>query len=261
MMRRMLASDLAPPLVETLEVTPLLDRREELKLASQAEAGDSGARQRLVQANLRLVVQVARTYNHRGVDLTDVVQDGTVGLIEAVDRFDPSRGFRLSTLAKICIRDSIIAGLARGHLIRLPPRHSRQLGLVQRAADELRQRCGRQPTADDLAAETGIPAREIVELQTHARRPTSLETDSGSSLSDAAAADAVVVVLRRLAVRSAVAALPPRERFIVERRFGLVGEPMTLANIGRQIGLTHERVRQIQKAALERLRTMLVDVD
>jgi RNA polymerase sigma factor (sigma-70 family) len=156
MMRSMPGSDLAPALIEILEVTPLLDRREELKLASRTEAGDSGARQRLVQADLRLVVQVARKYNHRGVELTDVVPDGTVGLIEAVDRFDASRGFRLSTLATICIRDSIIDGFARGHFIRLPPRHSRQLGLVRRTADELRQRCSRQPTADELAAETGI---------------------------------------------------------------------------------------------------------
>jgi RNA polymerase sigma factor (sigma-70 family) len=255
-----LESALDKAFVERVEAVRLLTPQQEHILATRARRGDADARRRLIEANLRLVLRIALRQRYRGVELNDLVQDGATGLIQAVDRFDDRRGFRFSTLATIVIRSAIYDALERGHLIRLPPSRVRQLRRMRTKEDELRHWLGRTPSDGELAHATDLTADDVATLRAAAARPASLDELPGTRLADDRGVDQVVAAAVRADVRCAVSRLPPRERFVIERRFGLVGEQTTLAEVGQELGLTHERVRQIEASALEQLREVLKDI-
>jgi RNA polymerase primary sigma factor len=249
------------PLIEgferRLKQVQLLSPHQEWILASRARGGDGDARRQLVEANLRLVLRLALRHRYRGVDFLDLVQEGAAGLIDAVDRFDHRRGLRFSTLATIVINGAMCNGLERGHLIRLPPAEVRRLRRLRKTEDELRQVLGRTPHDDELAAELDLPSNDVASLRARGTRPASLDELPLAAVADDCPLEQAEAAAIRVDVRRAVASLSPRERIVIERRFGLVGERTTLAAIGRDLGVTYERVRQIEAKALDQLKEVL----
>jgi RNA polymerase primary sigma factor len=240
-----------------LQQVRLLSPHEEWILASRVRDGDSEARRQLVEANLRLVLRLALRHRYRGVDFLDLVQEGAIGLIDAVDLFDHRRGLRFSTLATVVINGAICKGLDRGHLVRLPAAEVRRLRRLRKAEDQLRQALGRMPHDDELAADLDLPAHHVASLRGSATRPASLDELPLAAVVDDCALEQAEASAIRVDVRRAVASLAPRERIVIERRFGLVGDRATLAAVGRDLGVTYERVRQIEAKALEHLKQVL----
>lgn len=227
----------------------------------------AAARQRFIESNLRLVVSVARTYAGRGVPILDLVQEGNIGLMRAVDRFDYRRGFRFSTYATWWIRQAISRAVADGsRLIRLPPHAVETVSRLQRSVRQLAQQHGRQPTVEELAEEMDIPSEQVQQLIRLSLEPLSMERPVGeeedSQLADfvedhfsPSPADASARLLLRDQVRQALSLLSPREQRVLALRYGLEGgRSYSLAEIGRQFGITRERVRQIEARALRKLR-------
>jgi RNA polymerase sigma factor (sigma-70 family) len=250
---------------------PLLTREQEVELSKQVAAGDEGARKRMVESNLRLVVMLARRYQNRGLPLGDLIAEGNLGLIRAVEKFRWDRGTRFSTYATWWIRQAIQRALAnQARLIRLPVHVEAQLGKVRRAQERLTQEQGRPPEAAEVAAAVGLTVKDLEALEEASKMPLSLETTVGGEgegiqLKDVVAdrddsgAAAVADLLRREAnLRTLLDDLPPKERAILFDRFGLGSEaPMTLESIGQRLGVTRERVRQIEASALQKLRRRL----
>ncbi len=248
---------------------PLLTREEELELAKRVAAGDQAAARRMVEANLRLVVMIARRYRNRGLPLADLIAEGNLGLIHAVEKFRWDRGTRFSTYATWWIRQAIARALAnQARLIRLPVHVEALLGKYRRAKEALTQRLGRVPEVAEIAAELGVPVKDVQGLEEIGRAPVSLETPVGEGegvLADLVAdqmdpgAAALAAMLRDHAeLREILDTLSPTERAVVTERFGLgSAAPMTLAAIGRRMGVTRERVRQIEAGALRKLRARL----
>jgi len=238
-------------------------RRELLDVAADGEA----ARDHMVRANLRLVVSVARKFSGRDVPFLDIVQEGNLGLIRAVEKFDYTRGFKFSTYATWWIRQSIQRGLGElSRTVRLPVHVVEELSRLNRLERTLGTALGREPTLAELAAELDLPVERVVELRAQNRAPVSLDTavgDDGETRiadlicdDDAVAAAEIAEHNAMIAqLRSMVAALPERQAQVLMMRFGLHdGVPRTLAEIAVPMGLTRERVRQLEKAALETLR-------
>ncbi len=244
---------------------PLLTREQEVELAKGIERGDLGAKERLINSNLRLVVSVARKYQGHGLPMTDLVQEGMLGLIRAVEKFDWRKGFKFSTYGTLWIRQAIQRGLENSsRTIRLPVHVNQRLRTIARTERELATLLGRDPTDEEVAEAADIPIDEVLEARKAAQPVTSLDLgvgdDGETALGDLlpsdepAIEDLVAGDERESAVADAVRGLPEAERRVLELRFGLGGEaPTTLAQAGRTIGVSAERARQIEEGALRRL--------
>jgi RNA polymerase nonessential primary-like sigma factor len=260
--------------------TRLFDAEEERSVAERARAGDFDARQRMIEHNLRLVVSIAKGYSRRGVPLSDLIAEGNIGLMHAIERFEPERGFRLSTYASWWIRDSMERALMKGgRLVRLPSQVARDVRHVLRArrsVESAPEQAG-ATRADgvsvrDVAAAAGKTAERVRELLAYAEPPRSLDTssehaDGGASLAATLASDSVpdpAAAAQENELREHLAAwlgeLSPREREIVNGRYGLHdGEELTLDEVGERVGLTRERVRQIQQEALLKIKRRMLN--
>lgn len=250
---------------------PLLTREQEVELAKQVAAGSEAAKNRLVESNLRLVVMLARRYQNRGLPLGDLIAEGNIGLIRAVEKFRWDRGTRFSTYGTWWIRQAIQRALAnQARLIRLPVHVEAQLGRYRRTRERLTQDRGQPPEMAEVAAELGITLKDLEALEEASRMPLSLDMTVGGEGEgvqlkdvvpdrDQTGAAVIAGLLRRQeSLRELLDDLPPKERTILVDRFGLGGEaPMTLESIGQRMGVTRERVRQIEAAALDKLRRRL----
>ncbi len=244
---------------------PLLTPAEEIELAKRIERGDLVAKERMVNSNLRLVMSIARRYQGQGLSMGDLVQEGTLGLIRAVEKFDWRKGFRFSTYATLWIRQSIQRGLENsGRTIRLPVHVGQRARKVARARRELTAKLGREPSDEEIAEETGLELELVLEAAKADREPTSLdlpvgddgETSLGALIAtdEAAPDEEVADTLRHEAVQRAIATLPDKERTVIHLRFGTGGEPpQTLSEVGRRLGLSSTRARELEEQALRRL--------
>lgn len=248
---------------------PLLTREDEQALARRIQAGDERAKERLTEANLRLVVQVARRYLNRGLPLPDLIEEGNLGLLRAVEKFEPDRGTRFATYAAWWVRQAVVRALAnQARMIRLPVHVELLLGRYAREQARLAQELGRSPTREELAAALGTTVEQIEELEEIKRPPVSLETPASED--DRALADVIPDTSSDPAERlaaffrdradlvSVFDDLAVNERTVLRRRFGLDGDsPETLEAIGQRLGVTRERARQIEANGLRKLRAIL----
>lgn len=249
---------------------PLLSASEEVELAARIRAGDREARSRMIRANLRLVVKIAHDYANFGLPMPDLISEGNIGLIKAVERFDPAKGGKLSTYAAWWIKQSIKRALAnQSKTIRLPVHLVDKIAKVRRLASTLSEELGREPSDEELAAEVGISAPKLAQLRLVSLRPASLDAplaeedgkQLGETVSDLEAPNpheqlSGSDLLQELG--DLMEKLDARERRILAARFGLEGEtPKTLEEVGRRFGVTRERIRQLQNGALSKLRRAL----
>lgn len=242
----------------------LLSAREERRLTIRVRKGELEARKRLVECNIRLVYKIALEYLRDGLDLDDLVQDGILGLMRAIDKFEPERGTRLSTYATWWIRQAITRGLAsHSRLIRLPSHAHEQARVLARTTQHLTTTLGRAPTREERAEALGVSAQQVEDLERADQGPASLSAavgDGDSDLEDfiadgADVADAAERALLSDAIRQLLDHLSPREQRILRLRFGLGGEaPRTLEEVAAEFGISHERVRQLERQALRKLR-------
>jgi RNA polymerase primary sigma factor len=246
----------------------LLTASEERELARRKDLGDEAAKKRLIECNLRLVMSITRNYTKAGVPLLDLIQEGNLGLIRAVEKFDYKMGYKLSTYATWWIRQAVTRALAdQGRTIRLPVHVAEQVRRAQRSRRQLAQKLNRDPSIDEIAQDGGFTPERVRELFDLVEDPVSLETpvgdgesmvadlieDEKSESPDSATADHA----RSAELAEAIDRLNPRMRHVVLRRFGLDGrQPQTLEEVGNDLGITRERVRQLESRALKELRTV-----
>jgi RNA polymerase primary sigma factor len=250
----------------------LLSVAEEVALAKRVERGDLTAKRRMIESNLRLVVSIAKRYRGLGVPFLDLIQEGALGLNRAVEKFDWRRGYKFSTYAHWWIQHGVSRAIAdQAKTIRIPTHIGERRQTLAYASRTLAPTLGREPSLEELAEATGLPLGDVGQALDCAEASASLnqavspdgDTEFADFLADPAAADPVEEAERSLlrqTVRCRLERLPERERLIVERRFGFQGEPQSLETVGRGLGLTRERVRQLQVQALKQLETELADL-
>jgi RNA polymerase primary sigma factor len=252
---------------------PLLTPAEERELARRKDEGDEQAKKKLIESNLRLVMSITRNYTKAGVPLLDLIQEGNLGLIRAVEKFDYKMGYKLSTYATWWIRQAVTRALAdQGRTIRLPVHVADQVRRLMRARRQLAQKLNREPTQEELAQESGFTPQRVQELLDLVEDPVSLETPVGDGESMYADLiedvnsdrpdDTTAIKLRRKELAEALLRLNPRMRRVLALRFGLDGEhPQTLEEVGAGLGITRERVRQLESRALRELRAVAPDLE
>lgn len=254
--------------------TPLLTVEEETELAERIMRGDEEARSQMIRANLRLVVKIAQDYASYGLPVTDLISEGNIGLMKAVERFDPKRGGKLSTYAAWWIKQSIKRALAnQSKTIRLPVHMVDKIAKVRRISLLLTEALGREPTDQELAEEVGLPRHKLAMIKLASQRPTSLDapvnegeaTEYSEVIGDERAAnplDALADKNLHGELDGLLGLLDDRERRIIDVRFGLTGaKPMTLEEVGTLFGVTRERIRQLQNSAIMKMRKALSKKD
>ena len=256
--------------MKEISKTELLTPAEEVKLAAKIKRGDKKAREHMIKANLRLVVKIAQDYSNYGLPLQDLISEGNIGLMKAVERFDPEKGGKLSTYAAWWIKQGIKRALAnQSKTIRLPVHMVDKIAKLRRITAVLTEAYGREPTSEEIHEETGIPLKKISLLKRAAQRPTSLDAPVGdedsSSYAEIIGDERAVNPFEALSDKNMhnqlddlMEVLDERESKIIEARFGIAGKtPMTLEEVGREFGVTRERIRQLQNIALDKMRKSL----